>query len=311
MKVLFVASANKGKIGPLVKAQGNSLAKRGVTVEYYGIKVRGLKGYLSNIPGLRKTIKQTNPDIIHAHYSFCGFVAALTLTNKPIVVSLMGSDIQAGAFFRNAIRFFYHRIWDAVIVKSPKMKSTLNLSKAHITPNGVDLSRFMEMDSTDLKKKFGFDLNKKTILFLADPSRHEKNYALAVKAFEYIKQNNCKFKVRYNLSHMEVPEVINAAGVILLTSKWEGSPNVVKEAMACNRPVVATNVGDIEWLFGNEPGHFLTTFDPQDVASKIENALKFSTEHQRTNGRKRIEELGLDTDNVAKKVIDVYRTISE
>ncbi len=309
MKVLFVASANKGKIGPLVKAQGNSLAKRGVTVEYYGIKGRGLKGYLSNIPGLRKTIKQTNPDIIHAHYSFCGFVAALTLTNKPIVVSLMGSDIQAGAFFRNTIRFFYHRIWDAVIVKSPKMKSTLNLSKAHITPNGVDLSRFMEMDSTDLKKKFGFDLNKKTILFLADPGRHEKNYALAARAFEHTKQDNCRIEVKYNLSHREMPEVLNAADVILLTSKWEGSPNVVKEAMACNRPVVATNVGDIEWLFGNEPGHFLTTFDPQDVASKIEKALEFARTHGRTNGHQRILQLALDTDSVAEKIISIYKSL--
>ena len=306
MKVLFVASANKGKIDPLVKAQGRSLEKQGVTIKYYEVKGRGLKGYLSNIPSLRKTIKQTNPDIIHAHYSFCGFAAALTLTNKPVVVSLMGSDIQAGAFFRTAIRIFYHRIWDAVIVKSPKMKLTLNLSEAHIMPNGVDLTRFKDMDSTDLKKKYGFDSDKKTILFLADPSRHEKNCALAAKAFEYIKQDNCKFEVRYNLSHMEVPEVINAADVILLTSKWEGSPNVIKEAMACNRPVVATKVGDIEWLFGNEPGHFLTTFDPQDVALNIEKALEFSIEHQQTYGRKRIEELGLDSDSVAGRIITVY-----
>jgi len=309
LKVLFVASANKGKIDPLVKAQGRSLEKQGVTIKYYEVKGRGLKGYLSNIPSLRKTIKQTNPDIIHAHYSFCGFAAALTLTNKPIVVSLMGSDIQAGAFFRNAIRLFYHRIWDAVIVKSPKMKLTLNLSEAHIMPNGVDLTRFKDMDSTALKKKYGFDSDKKTILFLADPSRHEKNYALAARAFEYIKQDNCKFEVRYNLSHWEVPEVINATDVILLTSKWEGSPNVVKETMACNRPVVATNVGDIKWLFGNEPGHFLTTFDPQDVASKIEKALEFARTHGRTNGHQRILQLALDTDSVAEKIISIYKSL--
>jgi glycosyltransferase involved in cell wall biosynthesis len=79
--------------------------------------------------------------------------------------------------------------------------------------------------------------------------------------------------------------------------------------MACNRPIVATNVGDIEWLFGNEQGHFLSSFEPQDVAEKIIKALKFAESEKGTTGRKRIIELKLDSDSVAKKIIRVYQEI--
>ena len=99
---------------------------------------------------------------------------------------------------------------------------------------------------------------------------------------------------------------MNASDIVVLTSLREGSPNVIKEAMACNCPVVATDVGDIAWLFGNEPGHFLSGFDPQDVATKLNMALEFSEEYGRTSGRNRIIELGLDSESVARRIVGVY-----
>ena len=81
--------------------------------------------------------------------------------------------------------------------------------------------------------------------------------------------------------------------------------------MACNRPVVATDVGDIRWLFGNEPGHFITSFDPEDVAEKIKLALEFSEKYGRTNGRQRVIDLGLDSQTVAKKIINLYKEVLE
>lgn len=123
------------------------------------------------------------------------------------------------------------------------------------------------------------------------------------------KRGKAELKVHYGISQQDVPDILNKADVVLLTSKWEGSPNVVKEAMACNCPVVATNVGDVAWLFGDEPGYFLTGFDPVVVAEKIRMALAFADKEGKIRGRARIRKLGLDSETVARRVVDVYETV--
>jgi glycosyltransferase involved in cell wall biosynthesis len=79
--------------------------------------------------------------------------------------------------------------------------------------------------------------------------------------------------------------------------------------MACNCPVVATNVGDVAWLFEDEPGYFLTGFDPQDVANNIRMALAFAEKKGKSRGRERIRKLGLDAETVARRIVGVYETV--
>ena len=76
--------------------------------------------------------------------------------------------------------------------------------------------------------------------------------------------------------------------------------------MACNCPIIATDVADIKHLLGDLEGHYLCSFDPKDVADKVEKALSFNG---RTKGRERIIELGLTNDLVAKKLVDIYQSI--
>ena len=93
MKVLFVSSGNsKDGIIPFIKSQGYSLRAKGVYLDFYTIKGKGIRGYLGNIRNLRKQIRNNNYDIIHAHYSLSGAVCLLTFSKKPVVLSLMGSD---------------------------------------------------------------------------------------------------------------------------------------------------------------------------------------------------------------------------
>ncbi|MDY0223050.1 MAG: glycosyltransferase [Desulfobacterium sp.] len=302
MKVLFVSSANRGSIGPIVKAQGESLSQLGIAVDFFGVTGKGAGGYLSNILPLRAHIRKTSPDMVHAHYSLCGIVAALTFAANPLVVSLMGSDTKTGLISRIGVRFFTGFFWDRVIIKSSSMQRENYNEKFIVIPNGVDFDKFRSIQRKPAK-------SKKIILFLADPSRESKNFALARDAFDLLDTDTAELKVLYGIAQQDVPRIMNAVDVVLLTSKWEGSPNVVKEAMACNCPVVATNVGDVAWLFGDEPGYFLTGFDPQDVANNIRMALAFAEKKGKSRGRERIRKLGLDSETVARRIVGVYETV--
>lgn len=309
MKVLFISSGNSASgISPIVKNQGLSLADNGVHIEYFLIKGKGLLGYLKNIPKLRKILKRNSFDIFHAHYSMSAYVATLAHA-KPLVVSLMGSDVQNDYLSKLFIKIFHKLSWKHLIVKSARMYNRLGLTNISVIPNGVNTEAFNSMDKRDCQKQLGWDYNKKHILFAANPSRPEKNYALAKQAFSILNKGNIELHSLIDVSPEQMPLWMNSADVVLLVSLWEGSPNVIKEAMACNRPIVSTDVGDLRWLLGSTPGCYITSFDPQDVAVKLKIALEFSKKKGQTKGRDKLIELGLGSKTIARRIISVYESV--
>ncbi|MCR9010687.1 glycosyltransferase family 4 protein [Gabonibacter chumensis] len=310
MKVLFVSSGNSDRgISPIIRNQGDSLEKEGCRIEYYTIEGKGFWGYLKNVLPLRRFLKQYDFDIVHAHYSLSVFVASLAGA-KPLIASLMGSDVQAGCYYKYVIRVFTFLFsWKVIIVKSEDMKKMSGIRKVLVIPNGVSLERFKPLDKTESRKRLGWDLNRKHLLFAADPGRYEKNYSLVESAINVINDANIQIHFLKNIPNAETLFWYNAADVVLLASLWEGSPNAIKEAMACNCPIVATRVGDIEWLLNNEEGCFLTNFNVDDCVEQIQNALCFCQENDKTNGRKRISDLGLESKSIAKRIIEIYNNI--
>jgi len=302
LKVLFVRSGNNG-IDPISQNQGESLIKEGVEVFFFDIIGHGITGYLGNIKKLRKRIKELKPDIIHAHYSMSAFVASLAGA-KPLVVSLMGSDVKSEKYFKLIIKLFNRFSWSNIIVKSEDMKNDLGISMVEIIPNGVDFDRFKPLNQQDCKTKLNWDNNKKQILFAANPERQEKNYKLAEAAFDLLNNDNYELKELVSVPNEQVPLYHNAADVVLLTSLWEGSPNVIKEAMACNTPIVSTDVGDVREVMRKTKGCYITTFEPENVAEKIELALSFES---KTQGSENIK--NLDSRIIAKKIIELYKSI--
>jgi glycosyltransferase involved in cell wall biosynthesis len=312
MKVLFVASGNKnGKPGAVVKNQADSLKGLGISIDFYLVKGKGIFGYLKNVFPLIKHIKRNPPDIIHSHYSMSAMATTIALffIHRHLhVVSLMGSDAQLKGTLKGLVKLFNNGFWNSTVLKSKQMLIDTGIKKATVIPNGVNIKKVENLDkhiSTSHSSK-DKTTQKKTVLFAANPNRKSKNYLLAKKAMDIV---DSQLKVVYNKTHEEILSEILQTDILLLTSRWEGSPNIIKEAMACNRPIVATDVGDIRWLFGNEPGHYICDFDPQDIAAKIEQALDFNDKNGRTNGRNRIIELGLDSISIAKKLESVYNEV--
>ena len=304
MRVLFVSSGNtKDGISPIIKNQGESLKQEGTNLEYFTIKGGGVKGYLKSIFKLREHLKNNSYDVIHAHYWLSAIVTSLAGA-KPMVVSLMGDDVKAKAWFRWIIYFFHHLSWSKTIVKSQDMYNSFGQKNVAIIPNGVDMNRFKPIDKEIAINETGWDRTKKHILFTSNPKRVEKNFKLAKEAFSLIEDENLELHYLVNIPNEKIPYYYNAASVVILTSLWEGSPNAIKETMACNIPIVSTNVGDVENVLSKTEGCYISSFDHKEFASKIKKALNF---RERTTGREDIAHLKSET--IAKKIIDIYKEI--
>lgn len=304
MKVLFVASGNTYKVSPITKAQGDSLVDAGVEIDYYMIKGKGLKGYLGQIRPLRKHLKEHHYDVVHAHYSFSAYVASLAGA-KPLVVSLMGTDVNAKVSRRLAIRLFSKLFrWKSIIVKSKGLAEAIKIKNVHIIPNGVDMDLFVAMDQKSCQDKLGWEKGVKHILFPADPKRPEKDYPLAEEAINLL---DTKVGTHFfqNVDHKDTVLYYNAADVIFITSKWEGSSNAVKEAMCCGRPIVSLDVGDIkERTEGTAGCYIVEDRDASALANMLTKAFNFEGI---TKGREAIVKSGLDKREVAEQIIDIYR----
>lgn len=310
MKILFISSGNsKSGISPIIKNQADSLVKNAIEIDFFLIKGKGLIGYLKNIFKLRQEIRKQTYDIYHAHYSLSAFVASLAGA-KPLVVSLMGSDVKAKSWYKLIIKTFNLFFWKVVMVKSLDMKKSIQISNAKVVPNGVDLTKFKPINKIESIKQLGWDETKKHLLFAANPSRYEKNFKLVEESFRKLNFNmEVELHVFQDISNHMIPLYMNASDVILLSSFWEGSPNVIKEAMACNKPIVATGVGDIPWLLQNVKGCFISDFSIHQYSESIEKALEYSSNHLETNGRDKLNSLSLDAANVANQIIQIYNSI--
>jgi teichuronic acid biosynthesis glycosyltransferase TuaC len=305
MRVMFICSGNKADgINSIVHGQGRSLANSGIDLSYFLIKGKGFIGYVKSIFKLRRHLLENKYDILHAHYSLSGFATTFS-GGRPIAVSLMGSDIFSSRLHRYMIKFFSKWYWAIVIVKSEGMKMKIGIESGQVIPNGVFIEEFKPLSKEEAKKRVDFN-EKKHIIFVGDPGRPEKNIQLATKSVSLLKDENIEFHIISNQPHERLSDYMNAADVLLLTSTYEGSPNVIKEAMACNCPIVATDVGDIKWVIGDTAGCFLASFSPDDVAGKLKMAFAFE---EKTNGRERIVNLGLDNESIARKIIQVYESI--
>jgi len=307
MRVLFVSSGRGGRVSILVKNQGESLRNAGIEVDFFIFKGSGLKGYFKSLPALRKTIIQGRYDLVHAHYSLSAIITTIA-SRAPVVVSLMGSDIYGASMTLSLIRRLAKRRWSATIVKTDKMYDLLDLKGAVVIPNGVNLDFFRYESRNIARERLNIPAAAKIVLFVSSCDRPEKNLSLAQKSVSLLKEEGVELLYVKNAEHTLIPSYLNAADLLLLTSVYEGSPNIVKEAMACNCPIVSTDVGDVQKIFGNTRGCYLTTYDPVEIANKIMQAMDFRT---RTEGRQRIISLGLDSSSIARRIIDIYKSIAE
>jgi glycosyltransferase involved in cell wall biosynthesis len=304
MRILIVCSGNSGKVAPFITDQVSALINQGIQCEYFIIIGKSLKGYLSKRVELIQRIKEFRPDLIHAHYGLSGLLANTQL-RIPVVTTYHGSDINVSKVFVLSRLNMILSAFNIFVSAKNLHKSNLKRNFALI-PCGVDMSIFYPMDKIVARKQLGFDLEQKLVLFAGDFNNTVKNPELAKSAV--VALDRVQLLELKGFTRNEVALVMNAVDVCLMTSFSEGSPQFIKEAMACNCPIVSVHVGDVEEVIKGVSGCFLTSYDVRELSEKIEIALKLE---KRTSGSERIMLKQLEQNAVVQKLIEIYTKILE
>lgn len=305
MRILVVASFNKGAFAPFIVEQTEALKRQGCEVGYFGLQGKGLKGYLQNLPQLKRTIEECKPDAVHAHYGLSGLFANLQ-RRVPVVTTYHGSDIndkRVLPFSKMAMRL---SAWN-IFVSRKTMEMVHSEQKCTLLPCGIDLSKAQLTSRNEARQKMGLNLDKRYVLFAGAFDNAVKNAPLAKETVASLRDDQVELLELKGYSRDEVTSLMCAANALLMTSYNEGSPQVVKEAMASGCPVVSVDVGDVkERVEGVEGCYVAQTREAKELAEGLAKAIAFEG---KTRGRERIIADGLDNDRIADQLLEIYNSV--
>ena len=275
--------------------------------------------YLQLLPKIRYYAKQV--DVIHAHFGYCGWLAKLatllTLAKKPIVMSFMGDDLLGTPYNANGDLERFSKLavrcnkiiakrYNKIIVKSREMADVLTPIPCEVIPNGVDVTVFEPIERVTACQALQIPSDGFNVLFPGNPNNPRKDYPLATEAVlhaEKVLGKSIRLLALSGVAPEQVPLYMNVCHAMLMTSFIEGSPNVVKEAMATNLPVIGVPVGDVHQLLAGVKNCFCCSRDPKEIGSALAKTL---LKNERSEGRLAILSRGLDLKSVALRIASIY-----
>jgi glycosyltransferase involved in cell wall biosynthesis len=314
--------------GMVVKEETEILKRNNIDVEV--VFVNGIEhrmNYFTKIYELTQLLKTRKFDIIHVHHTYCAymaFVAQLLLRKKiPIILTLHEGEICRSRHISYSIdlierlkynksvkKFAIHKVDHVVTVYEDLLRGFSDVDYS-VLPCGVNLNTFQPLSKQECRIKLGIPRDAKVIFFPNLPNRPEKRFDLVQTAYKYLEPKympNLVLMTGGGIEYERMSLYFNASDVAALSSDYEASPMVIKEAMATNTPIVSVDAGDVKNLIRDLPGCFIADRSPLDIAGKLEQAINFN---QKTQGRNRINDLCLSNEQVVAKIINIYDQIIE
>ncbi len=304
MRILIVGSFNRNRFAPFIQEQAEALQAAGCEIAFYGLQGKGLQGYLKNLPAIKRKIKAFQPDVVHAHYGLSGLLANLQ-RQVPVVTTYHGSDINEPKnlpFSKLSMRL---SAWNVFV-----SKKTLGIARPKrnyaLLPCGVDLYDLQLTEKQEARRQMHWDEAKRYVLFSGAFDNSVKNAPLA-KASVALVNNDVELLELKGYSREEVTLLMCAVDAFLMTSVSEGSPQVIKEALACGCPIVSVDVGDVKERIEGVEGCFVSaTRDSQELAVLLQRAIAFQG---KTQGREKLKRDGLDNTKVAQQLLEIYEKV--
>jgi glycosyltransferase involved in cell wall biosynthesis len=300
--------------GIFVKEQIEGIEKHYNDVDFEISFINGKKfklNYLLSIFKLNFKISNSKYDIIHIHFGLSGFFLLFNpFLKTPIVTTLHSADID----IIKSNQFF---VWVSkqVVKKSKKvfylndkMLEILETQKGKLIylPCGVNTDDFYKEQISSKKDELiiGFPANK---------MRPEKNYLLFEEIIKTLQgQLGIKISVVefHNKNRREVRESLNLIDLLLMTSLSEGSPQIVKEALSCDTPVISSNVGDVKKILeGVDNCYLVDSFESLDYIEPIMKIIKNKSLKVRSTGRQQIFRLKLDEKSISERIYLEYNKL--
>jgi teichuronic acid biosynthesis glycosyltransferase TuaC len=319
LKVLFVTSQwptpdNPSK-APFVERGVRALREAGVDMDVMSYDGGWSFGkYRQAVKEMRRRIKENDYDLVHAYFGQCGTVARAQF-KLPMVISYGGSDVEGSPTFKGSQRYKHYVLTTIsrvisllatqVIVVSENLGRKLPRRDYHIVSSALDLDMFQPIDKREARERLGLPQDRKLALFASsDPDNPRKRRELAVEVCRIASQTHpIELVVAGKKPPAEIPLYMSACDVLLITSSNEGSPNVLKEALACNLPVVSTDVGDVRKRLGHLEACAVVA---EDTPGALASALVRVLDHKPTRPL-RDEVLDLGFQKFAERVIAVYK----
>ena len=302
MKILIIARSRNGSYAPFVMEQIDALKRSGLEVVTYGITNSGFFGYLKEWPRLKESIRCFMPDIIHAHYGLCGVLANFQ-RRVPVVTTYHGSDINDKRillFSKWSIRKSAYNIFVSqrnINIAKPK-------ERYELIPCGISIEDYPTIEKAEARQRMNLTSKGYYVLFAGAFDNKVKNSSLAKAAIQRLQDT--KLLELKGYSRAQVATLMQAVNVLLMTSITEGSPQVIKEAMACGCPIVSVDVGDVREQIEGLDGCFISERHPDIIAGFLKQAFSFAG---RTKGRDVIIRKGLTNDIVASRIISIYKSL--
>ncbi len=289
--------------GVFVREQVEAVRNLGIAVDVHFMDGRASRlNYLRAVPAVRRRLARGSYDLVHAHYVLAGLVAWLAgarRPGRPLVVTHHGVEVFAG--WQAPIARWLTTRADRTLVISRDMARHLGLGREAVLPCGVDTDLFRPGSPEIAREDLNLPANRVLVAWIG-ADRPEKRLWLAEATVDRLRQEvpNVELLVVTGQPHEEVPRYLQAANVLLVTSRWEGGPLVVKEALACDVPVVSTDVGDVRDLLADLRGCAVV----EDTPDALANGLMQAIDHGPVAGRPRIAAHA--SDRTAQRLVGIY-----
>lgn len=320
LKVLFITSQwptpQFPSAAPFVEREVRALREAGVEVDVMHYEGGWSIGkYARAVREMYRCLKQNHYDLIHAYFGQCGLVARAQ-ASLPVVITYGGSDVEGTPVFSGFNRYknyiligvsrMLSLLVNQVIVVSDNLGRKLPRKDYHVITIALDLDLFQPMDKQAARERLGLSQDVKLALFAANPANTRKRYDLAQEVCRIASQTlPVQLVVATKRPPAEIPVFMSACDALLLTSTNEGSPNVVREALACNLPVVSTDVGDVRERIGHLPSCEVVAGDkPEDLAASLLRMVQDTS-----SAELRQEVLDQDYRKIGQKVVNVYNLV--
>lgn len=309
MKICIVCSGNfDNSLGlvinkPAIYEQIAVLKQNKITVDLFLIDDKGVLGYLRKAFELRRFLNNEDFDLIHAHSGLSGLLVAIS-TSRNFVITFHGSDIN-NSFERILSSIASLRSLLNIYVSEKLLSKAIFKRKATVIPCGINFNLFSPMPKSKAREKLKLDIDKNIILFSSRFDNVVKNYKLAFNSIKKAKSCVTLIELK-NKTRKDVMLLLNASDLLLLTSFSEGSPQIIKEALACNRPIIALDVGDVKERLNGVDNCYIAPPNPDIIAKKIDEIL-INGVKQSTEGRKKIQ--NLTTEKQTLLLIEKYKSL--